>query len=172
MIKENPAELRSCAPIQAQPATFTPENATTSATKAQPSSLKAAALLVLGRNDIRNQSATPSETGRNSGATFTCNEEKTIRAWLTYIEETDPQEIAEVIAQCYADAEARVYYLRRAEEVPPTPAPDYWATCGACRYFQRIEHPNLGHCTQGEPEAHAGLWDADLRYCKQYQMKG
>jgi len=156
MIRENSAELRSCALIQTQPATFTLEKATTNATKAQPGSLKAAALLVLERNNIRNQSAPPSAIERNSDATFTCNEEKTIRAWLTYIEETDPQEIAEVIAQCYADADARAYYLKRAEEVPPTPTPDYWATCGACRYFQRTEHPNLGHCAKGEPEDHSG----------------
>lgn len=170
MTKENPTELRGCADWETQHAIFGLPSATSTATKAQSSSLKAAALLVLERNSIRNQSATPSAKERNSDATLTCDEEKTIQAWLAYIDETDLQEIAEVIAQCYADADARAYFLRRAEEAPPMPAPDYKGTCGACRYFQRIEHPNLGHCTQGEPEAHAGLWDTDRRYCKQYHM--
>ncbi|MEX2367476.1 MAG: hypothetical protein WD601_12790, partial [Pseudohongiellaceae bacterium] len=41
-------------------------------------------------------------------------------------------------------------------------------TCGDCTYYKRIDHPHLAHCTQGEPEAIAGLWDSDRRYCEQF----
>ena len=41
-------------------------------------------------------------------------------------------------------------------------------TCGACRHFRRIEHPHLGHCAVGEPEAIAGLWDTDRRGCDRW----
>lgn len=41
-------------------------------------------------------------------------------------------------------------------------------TCGACRHFRRIEHPHLGHCAVGEPEAIAGLWDTDRRGCARW----
>ena len=41
-------------------------------------------------------------------------------------------------------------------------------TCGACRHFRRIEHPHLGHCDVGEPEAIAGLWDTDRRGCARW----
>ena len=40
--------------------------------------------------------------------------------------------------------------------------------CSNCNYFQRIEHPHLGHCEKSQPEAIAGLWDADPRYCEQF----
>jgi hypothetical protein len=43
-------------------------------------------------------------------------------------------------------------------------------TCGDCQNFVRTNHPNLGHCSAGEPEAPAGLWDGDGRgYCQHYQ---
>jgi hypothetical protein len=45
-------------------------------------------------------------------------EEVAIREWLAYIEETDPEIIAEVVDKCRADTGARAYFLRRAEEVP------------------------------------------------------
>ncbi|MBT4607201.1 MAG: hypothetical protein HN661_11660 [Gammaproteobacteria bacterium] len=41
--------------------------------------------------------------------------------------------------------------------------------CGECCHFERVSyHPHLGHCTMGEPEAVAGLWDSDRRYCLRY----
>lgn len=40
--------------------------------------------------------------------------------------------------------------------------------CGDCIYFERIAHPNLGHCIKGEPEAIAGLCDTDRRYCERF----
>ena len=96
-------------------------------------------------------------------------EETAIRAWLAHIEEADPATIADVLARCQSDAQARAYCLEQARQIPPPPEPDYTATCGACRHFQRIDHPNLGHCAQGEPEAPAGLWDTDRRWCMIYE---
>ena len=46
----------------------------------------------------------------------------------------------------------------------PIPRP-VAVTCGTCRHFHRIDHPLLGHCAVGEPEAIAGLWDTDRRGC-------
>lgn len=40
--------------------------------------------------------------------------------------------------------------------------------CGNCIHFKRIDHPHLGHCAKGEPEAIAGLWDTDRRKCDFY----
>ena len=96
-------------------------------------------------------------------------EETAIRAWLAHIEEADPATSADVLARCQSDAQARAYCLEQARQIPPPPEPDYTATCGACRHFQRIDHPNLGHCAQGEPEAPAGLWDTDRRWCMKYE---
>jgi hypothetical protein len=52
----------------------------------------------------------------------------------------------------------------------PIPRP-HSVCCSGCSHFQRIDHPNLGHCAKGEPEAIAGLWDTDRRYCKMYLPK-
>jgi hypothetical protein len=54
-------ELRVAPPIATQPATFGATNATDDATDAEPSALKAAAMLVLGRNRPRNQDATTTQ---------------------------------------------------------------------------------------------------------------
>ena len=48
---------------------------------------------------------------------LTSDEESKIRAWLTHIEETDSEIIAEVVDKCRSDNWARVYFLRRAGEV-------------------------------------------------------
>ncbi|WP_125179967.1 hypothetical protein [Thiohalobacter thiocyanaticus] len=40
--------------------------------------------------------------------------------------------------------------------------------CGDCIHFERIDHPHLGHCAKNEPEAIAGLWDTDRRYCEHF----
>lgn len=100
---------------------------------------------------------------------MTADEETAIRAWLAYIAETSVETITEVLDQCRADMEARAYFLQRAEEVPPPVAPDHWAKCGECQHFRRIDHPNLGHCASGEPEAIAGLWDIDRRWCESFE---
>ncbi|QBQ56114.1 hypothetical protein [Nitrosococcus wardiae] len=47
----------------------------------------------------------------------------------------------------------------------PRPQP---VRCGGCAHFQRIDHPHLGHCAQGEPEGISGLWDTDRRHCERY----
>jgi hypothetical protein len=50
----------------------------------------------------------------------------------------------------------------------PRPVPVY---CGACIRFDRLDHPHLGHCAKGEPEAIAGLWDSDRRNCERFLPK-
>jgi len=40
--------------------------------------------------------------------------------------------------------------------------------CGGCIHFERTDHPRLGHCAKGEPEAIAGLWDTGRRYCERF----
>jgi hypothetical protein len=96
------------------------------------------------------------------------DEEENIRAWLAYIEETDPEIITEVVDKCRDDLEARRYFLKRSEEVPKPVTANHPMTCGGCIYFERIDHPHLGHCAKGEPEAIAGLWDTDHRYCERF----
>jgi len=47
----------------------------------------------------------------------------------------------------------------------PIPRPEP-LPCGDCRHFmRRADHPRLGSCAAGEPEAPAGLWDAERRAC-------
>ncbi|MBA3034163.1 MAG: hypothetical protein KKF85_14275 [Gammaproteobacteria bacterium] len=56
---------------------------------------------------------------RHPIARMTGDEEQAIRAWLALIEETDPATIADVLNQCQQDADARDYFIGRAEaEVP------------------------------------------------------
>ncbi len=40
--------------------------------------------------------------------------------------------------------------------------------CSDCIHFERIDHPRLGHCAKGEPEASTGLRDTDRRYCERF----
>jgi len=100
--------------------------------------------------------------------TLSSESERVIRAWLAHIEETDEDTIAEVLSRCRADTEARGYFLRQAEEVPAPHDSDYWVRCEECQHFRRIDHPHLGHCASGEPEAIVGLWDTDRRWCESY----
>ena len=94
------------------------------------------------------------------------DKESSIRAWLTHIEETDPAIIAEVVDKCRNDPKARRYFLKRSDEVPESVTVKHPITCGGCIHFERIDHPHLGQCAKGEPEAIAGLWDTDRRYCE------
>jgi hypothetical protein len=96
-------------------------------------------------------------------------EESAVRAWLAHINETDLAIIDDLMAKCRVNAEARAYCLEQARQVPPAPEPDCTATCGACRHFQRTSHPHFGHCSQGEPEPIAGLYDTDWRWCAKYE---
>ena len=41
--------------------------------------------------------------------------------------------------------------------------------CADCFHFKRIDHPHLGHCVKGEPEAVSGLWDTDRRNCDRWR---
>ncbi len=102
---------------------------------------------------------------------LSAGEESRVLAWLAHIGESDPEGIAVVLEQCRSDLEARRYFLQRAEEVPRVVASNDYVTCGNCTHFERIDHPNLGHCAKGEPEAYAGLWDTDRRYCEMYSPK-
>lgn len=102
---------------------------------------------------------------------LTPDEETSIRAWLTYIEETDSAIITKVLIKSRDEPDARWYFLLRSEEVPETVTINERITCGECTFYERIDHPHLGHCTKGEPEAITGLWDTDHRYCKQYQSR-
>lgn len=99
------------------------------------------------------------------------DEESNIRAWLAHIKETDPEIIAEVVDKCRDDLEPRRYFLKLAEEVPESVAVYHSTTCGNCIHFERIDHPHLGYCAKGEPEAIAGLWDTDRRYCERFLPK-
>ena len=49
----------------------------------------------------------------------------------------------------------------------PIPRPQF-VCCADCNHFERIDHPHLGHCSQGQPEAIVGLWDDDDRLCDQF----
>ena len=63
---------------------------------------------------------------------LTAREERLIRGWLSVIEEPDLAIINQVLRQCQNDADARVYFLRRAAAVPP---PDDRRTCSQCANF-------------------------------------
>ena len=54
----------------------------------------------------------------------------------------------------------------RMKEIP-IPRP-HSVQCGDCTYYERIDHPHLGHCAKNEPEAISGIWDTDHRCCKKY----
>jgi hypothetical protein len=60
-------------------------------------------------------SQTPLSEG-DQAAPLSAEEEAAIRRLLARIGETDPETIAEVIGQCQRDADARAYFLKRAEE--------------------------------------------------------
>ena len=96
------------------------------------------------------------------------DQEASIRAWLAHIDETDPDIIIKVLNKCRNESDARRYFLKRSEEVPETAIRNERITCGECLHFERIDHPHLGHCAKGEPEAIAGLWDSDRRYCDKF----
>ncbi|MET0051575.1 MAG: hypothetical protein ABW095_10915 [Candidatus Thiodiazotropha sp.] len=96
------------------------------------------------------------------------DEESHIRSWLAHIDETDSAIIAEVVHKCRNDLEARCYFLKRSKEVPEPVTLNHPNTCGECDHFERINHPHLGHCAKGEPEAIAGLWDSDRGYCEYF----
>ncbi|HHJ80967.1 MAG TPA: hypothetical protein ENJ65_04975 [Candidatus Tenderia electrophaga] len=95
-------------------------------------------------------------------------EDKKIRLWLVHIGETDSGVITELLSSCSDDMDTRRYFLQRSEEVPKPVIRNEPITCGDCTHFKRIEHPHIGHCAKGEPEAIAGLWDSDRRHCKYY----
>ncbi len=106
--------------------------------------------------------------GTEQASALLPDEEESILLWLTHIEERDSAIITEVLNSCRNDLGTHQYYLKRSEEVPEPVVRNNLVTCGSCSQFDRIEHSHLGHCRKGEPEAIAGIWDSDRRYCKQY----
>lgn len=100
---------------------------------------------------------------------LTTEEEHAIRGWLAHINETIQENIAEVLNKCSTDLQARAFILGMAESLP-VPY-ERLVRCEDCRHYERTEFPHMGHCTQGEPEAIAGLWDSDRRYCERYLPK-
>ena len=109
-----------------------------------------------------------SQGSRNHSLELSPDEASNIRAWLAHIEESDPVIIAEVVDKCHYDLAARRYFLKRSEEVPEAITINHPMTCGGCVHFEWIDHPRLGHCAKGKPEAIAGLWDTDQRYCERF----
>lgn len=101
---------------------------------------------------------------------MTAEQDAAIRAWLEHIDESDAEVVADVLNRCCTDLTARLYVLQCAEEMPPPPALTNRVICSDCRYFDRIDHPHLGHCARGEIEAIAGLWDTDHRWCDSYEQ--
>jgi hypothetical protein len=98
-------------------------------------------------------------------------EESASRAWLAHINETDLAIIDDVLTKCRNDVEARVYCLEQARQIPPASEKDHKATCIDCGHFQRTSHPHFGHCSQGEPEPIAGLYDTEQRWCVTYEAQ-
>ncbi|MBV1959363.1 MAG: hypothetical protein KUG53_01390 [Pseudomonadales bacterium] len=98
---------------------------------------------------------------------FLPDEERNILAWLAYINETDQATIGAILDQCRGDLDARRFFLKYSEEIPKPVTTGRHIACNDCIHFERIDHPHLGHCNKGEPEAIAGLWDSDQRYCAQ-----
>lgn len=96
------------------------------------------------------------------------NEECRIHVWLAHINETNQDYINDVLNKCRADLNTRQYLLNRAKEVPETSVTFDLISCGDCSHFDRIEHPHLGHCAKGQPEAISGLWDDDKHLCDHY----
>jgi hypothetical protein len=94
-----------------------------------------------------------------------------IRGWLTHIDETDPRIIDEVLEKCKWNVGTLRYFLGRTQEIPKVMVTRFatCVICGDCIHFERIGHPHLGHCTQHEPEAIAGLWDTDRRVCSRWR---
>lgn len=96
------------------------------------------------------------------------NDEANILAWLAHIKETDPDLIDGVVDKCRNDMEARRYVLKQSNAIPESHTAYHPMTCGGCIHFERKNHPNLGNCAKGEPEAIAGLWDTDRRFCGRF----
>ena len=99
---------------------------------------------------------------------LTLDEEYKIHTWLAHINETNQENIDNIINKCRTDLKVRFYLLKRSEETPHSLTVITPVACGNCTNLERINHPHLGHCTKGELEAIAGLWDDDHRYCESY----
>jgi hypothetical protein len=113
-------------------------------------------------------------TRQRPRASMNASDEKSIRAWLERIGETDAATVAEVMRQCRQDDEARRYFVGRSRKVSSgevsngvssKTAPKEAAAmrCGNCRHFAR---PGLssGYCGAGRADLlHAYGDDHPLR---------
>lgn len=67
---------------------------------------------------------------------------------------------------CPERVDACPWCFNRASQSPiPRPVA---VRCGSCLHFQRTEHPYLGHCAAGEPEAVAGLLNSHEHRCPRW----
>jgi hypothetical protein len=102
-------------------------------------------------------------------------DEKNILAWLAYIEETDPETIAETLDRCRSDTETLAYFLTRAAEVPPpeAPKPVQMITCRDCTRFQSFNAHGrgAGSCQAGIQLSGAALWSETQHACDQHLLK-
>jgi hypothetical protein len=67
---------------------------------------------------IKAESMSDRPTAAGQAVPLNQADETAIRAWLDHIGETDPAAIAEVLAKCLHDSDARTYYLSRANTAP------------------------------------------------------
>jgi hypothetical protein len=106
---------------------------------------------------------------RESTAPMSESEESAIRAWLAHIEETNPDEIADVLDKCRTNSEARAYFLLRAQEIPlPHTSYDDRRHCTQCVNLTR-----RGQCLaakRSEITASSSYYPVDHipRRCKGY----
>src|SRR3569623_213384 len=112
--------LRS--PEAATPATPSRKNGPTVAsvaTVAGTQSLNDPIAAALGVATVASVASTSPKTPgyRPNPPPMTAGEKAAIKAWLFYIGEYDPLMIGEVLRQCFSNAEARAYYLNRADQI-------------------------------------------------------
>ncbi len=105
---------------------------------------------------------------------MTQEDEALIRAWLEYIEETEPMIINEVIERCRVDTEAQAYFLRRTAETPKSDDFDNIGDRRRCSQCAKLTHN--GSCLaakRGELDAnrHFKPMTNLLRRCAGYSPK-
>jgi hypothetical protein len=85
---------------------------------------------VMQRNPCAIAAESFEPTPRQPTAPMTADEDRAIRSWLAHIGETDPATITDTLTRCQQDADARAYFIGRAQEVTqPAPPEDDRRTC-------------------------------------------
>lgn len=100
-----------------------------------------------------------------------------ITAWVGSLG-CSPESIAEVVgetlAQCEADAEARLYFLKRATECVPTkPTKPIMAMCGNCTHFKshHAHSKGSGSCTRHVMPSGVCHWSETQHTCNTFTPK-